>query len=101
VKSRHGEICVFEKSIEYKEFKQDYIAKLDCLSDFAGSHPGLCDADNVKEAFAILKSRLFHPDNDFFQDEKHALYGAGKKAIDELVNLVHNDQVPIPLRNLR
>jgi hypothetical protein len=93
----HGqEIGAFENGPDFEIFKKNFIAQFDEVIQFAEEKQ--CHADLVRNAFETLKSRLFDQDNHFYGKHKHVMYGAGKRALDELASLLYNEGIRLELR---
>jgi hypothetical protein len=93
----HGrEISAFENGPDFEMFEKNFIAQFDEVIQFAVDKK--CHPDLVRNAFETLKSRLFDRDNHFYGKHKHVMYGAGKRALDELASLLYNDGIRSELR---
>lgn len=91
----NGTISAFENGDDFKSFKKEFTSQINYLIAFTRDNGG--DVETVRNGFKTVERRLFNPDN-YDYDDKEILYGAGKRALDALSGLLHNEALLMKYR---
>ncbi len=82
----------FESSPDFIKFKEQFSHHLRELKQFANE--SFHDSANIVKSFSLLESRLFDANDTHYLGHKAILYGAGKRSLDQLVELIKNNDIP-------
>ncbi|RXZ36782.1 hypothetical protein D9O50_09950 [Oxalobacteraceae bacterium CAVE-383] len=94
----HGSAIAFEKRPEFTDFRQEYISQLNVLKKFLEKHLGAAQASARNEEFTRLQDRLFNKKNHYYEGKKEILFGAGKRALDQLLLQLDDETLPLTCR---
>jgi hypothetical protein len=75
-------ISQFQQSPRFATFKQQFLAHIDAIAEFAREHLGDA-AHDVCSAFNVFSEKVFDLKKAYFAGEEGILYGEGKRSLEQ------------------